>query len=380
MIRLSKSTIGNREKEAVLGVLDREYLGIGAEVQQFEDALTRFFGRPTVCVNTGTAALHLALQACGIETGSEVLVPSLTYVASFQAISATGARPVACDIDPISLTLDLHDAEQRLSPRTKAIMPVHYSGGVGDLDGLYAFANRNGLRVIEDAAHAFGTVYRGRRVGSFGDVSCFSFDGIKNITSGEGGCVVTSDENVLRQVRDARLLGVEKDTERRYAGNRSWEFQVRMQGWRYHMSNVMAAIGLAQLERFTELSEKRRKLARLYDTRLRQTAGITVMPHKYDDVVPHLYVIRIAGLRDRDRLRAVLLDQGIQTGVHYQPNHWLEYFAAKGAFLPLPAVEAVYPELLSLPLHPDLSDKDVEFVCDKLLLHLHEQMRVDTSK
>lgn len=376
MIRLSKSVIGNREKEAVLGVLDREYLGMGAEVQQFEESLTRFFGRPAVCVNTGTAALHLALQACGIGTGDEVLVPSLTYVASFQAISATGARPVACDIHPISLTLDRNDAERRLSPRTKAVMPVHYSGGVGNLDELYVFANQKGLRVIEDAAHAFGTVYGGRRVGSFGDVSCFSFDGIKNITSGEGGCVVTSDEKVLRQVRDARLLGVEKDTEQRYAGFRSWEFQVRMQGWRYHMSNIMAAIGLAQLERYAELSDTRRMLARRYDARLRQTAGITVMQHNYDHVVPYIYVIRLAGLRDRQKLRTWLLEQGIQTGIHYQPNHWLDFFSTNDPALPLPVIQTVYPELLSLPLHPDLHAKDVEFVCDKLLLYLHEHMRI----
>lgn len=370
MIRLSKSVVSSREKEAVLNVLDREYLGMGEEVRLFEEALTRFFGRPAVCVNTGTAALHLALQACGIGVGDEVLVPSLTYVASFQAVSATGARPVACDIDPVSLTLDLHDAEQRITPRTKAVMPVHYGGGVGSLNEVYAFAKRTGLRVIEDAAHAFGTITENRRIGSFGDISCFSFDGIKNITSGEGGCIVTSNKDVLQQVRDARLLGVEKDTEKRYAGSRSWEFQVRVQGWRYHMSNIMAAIGVVQLERFPELAAQRRKLARGYDKRLRESADITLIPHDYNDVVPHLYAIRIAGLQDRENLRSRLLEQGIQTGVHYQPNHWLDYFKSPATSLPLPTVEAIYPELLSLPLHPDLSEQDVELVCDKLLLNL----------
>lgn len=367
MIRLSKSVIGPREKEAVLGVLECGYLGMGDEVRRFEVALTRYMDRPAVCVNTGTAALHLALQACGIGAGDEVLVPSLTYIASFQAISATGARPIACDIDPITLTLDWRDAERRLTPVTRAVMPVHYSGGVGDLDGIYAFAKRNNLRVIEDAAHAFGTDHHGRRVGSFGDVACFSFDGIKNITSGEGGCIVTSDEDVLQRVRDARLLGVEKDTEQRYSGGRSWEFQVRAQGWRYHMSNIMAAIGLVQLERFPELALQRCTLARQYDARLRGMSDISLLPHDYNDIVPHIYVTRIAGLRDRSKLRARLLDQGIQTGIHYQPNHWLEYFKGDGASLPLPVVDSLYPELLSLPLHPDLDERDVEFICDKLI-------------
>ncbi len=373
MIRLSKSVIGPREIEAVLSVLKRGYLGMGDDVRCFEEALTRYFGRPAVCVNTGTAALHLALQACGIGSENEVLVPSLTYIASFQAISATGARPIACDIDPITLTLDWRDAERRLTPNTKAVMPVHYSGGVGALEVIYAFAQRNGLRVIEDAAHAFGTDYQGRRVGSFGDVACFSFDGIKNITSGEGGCIITEDENVLRHASDARLLGVEKDAEQRYSGGRSWEFQVRSQGWRYHMSNIMAAIGIAQLERFSGLAEKRRMLARHYDRRLKNMPHISPIPHDYDHVVPHIYVIRIRGLRNRADLRARLTSQGIQTGIHYQPNHWLEYYQGDRSSSPLPMVDAVYPELLSLPLHPDLEIQDVDLVCDALIMD-HESV------
>ena len=372
MIRLSKSVIGQKEKEAVLCVLDKEYLGMGAEVQQFEDALTEFFGRPAVCVNTGTAALHLAIQACGIGSGDEVLVPSLTYVASFQAISATGARAVACDIDPQTLTLDWRDAEQRLTSRTKAVMPVHYAGGVGSLEGIYSFAHKNNLRVIEDAAHAIGTVHRGQLVGSFGDIACFSFDGIKNFTSGEGGCIVTTDEKILQLVRDARLLGVEKDTEQRYAGTRSWEFQVHNQGWRYHMSNIMAAIGLVQLERFPEFAKKRQALARQYDEHLKGDPNISLIQHDYTNVVPHIYVIRITGLQNREKLRASLLAQGIQTGVHYQPNHWLMYFKEDNAGI-LPVFDATYHELLSLPLHPDLNNEDIEFVCDRLISYLDEQ-------
>jgi dTDP-4-amino-4,6-dideoxygalactose transaminase len=226
LIRLSKSCLSNTEKKAVSGVLDRENLGMGQEVKQFEDALSDFFSRSTVCVSTGTSALHLAVQACGIALGDEVLVPSLTYISCFQAISATGAKPVACDIDLKTLCLDWKDAEKRLTANTKAIMPVHYSGGVGDLDAIYDFANKYKLRVIEDAAHAFGSIYNGKRVGSFGDIACFSFDGIKNITSGEGGCVVSHNEKILKRVRDSRLLGVEKDTEQRYSGNRSWDFDV----------------------------------------------------------------------------------------------------------------------------------------------------------
>jgi dTDP-4-amino-4,6-dideoxygalactose transaminase len=371
MIRLSKSCLGDAEKRAVMGVLDREYLGMGAEVQQFEQALTDFFGRPALCVVNGTAALQLALEALGVGPGHEVLVPSLTYVASFQAISATGARPVACDVDVETLTLDCRDAEQRVTPFTRAVMPVHYAGGVGSLGAVRAFAERHRLRMVEDAAHAFGTVHRGRRVGGFGDIACFSFDGIKNITSGEGGCIVTDDPDVLSWVRDARLLGVESDTAKRYAGQRSWEFDVKAQGWRYHMSNIMAAIGIEQLKRLPTLAERRRRLARRYDDALAKCMRIVRLPLDYACVVPHIYVIRIKGLSRRGDIRERLLSFGIQTGTHYQPNHTLSFYRDDAA-LPLPVTDMVAPQMLSLPLHPDLADEDVDFVCAKLLGILDE--------
>jgi dTDP-4-amino-4,6-dideoxygalactose transaminase len=365
-IRLSKSCLSDAEKQAVLGVLDREFLGMGTEVGQFEEALTEFFGRSTVCVANGTAALQLALQACGIGAGDEVLVQSLTYVASFQAISATGAMPVACDINSKTLTLDWHDAEKRLTPKTKALMPVHYSGGVGALDEIYAFAHKHSLRVIEDAAHAFGTTYQGKRIGGFGDIVCFSFDGIKNITSGEGGCIVTGDLNVLCKVQNARLLGVDKDTEKRYTDQRSWEFDVTSQGWRYHMSNIMAAIGFEQLDNFPLRAEKRQRLARRYDALLCEHQRIQILPKDYVDVVPHIYVVRILGMQNRTLLQKQLLVLGIQTGIHYQPNHMLSFYKEQTR-LPLPITDYVFPELLSLPLHPDLNEEDVDFVCETLM-------------
>jgi dTDP-4-amino-4,6-dideoxygalactose transaminase len=365
IIRLSKSCISAADKKAVMGVLDREFLGMGDEVQQFERALAEFFGRPVACVVNGTAALHLAIQACDIGPDDEVLVPSLTYVSSFQAISGAGARPVACDIDPETCIFDWRDAEQRLTPKTKAIMPVHYSGGTGDLDGIYAFAKCHGLRVIEDAAHAFGSMHKGKQVGSFGDLACFSFDGIKNITSGEGGCVVTGDPVALQRIKDARLLGVEKDTEQRYSGQRSWDFDVTEQGWRYHMSNIMAAIGLEQLKRFPEIVSIRQRLARLYDELLKDHPRIRLLPRDYDTVVPHIYVIRIKEMSDRKALQAQMLMQGIQTGAHYQPNHILSLYHDPQA-LPLPVTDSLFPELLTLPLHPDVTVQDVKEICDQL--------------
>ena len=365
MIRLSKSTITLAEKQAVMNVLEHEHLGMGEEVRQFEEKLSIFFGRPAICVVNGTAALHLACQAVGLKAGDEVLVPSLTYIASFQAISATNAKPVACDIDPNTLTFNWRDAEKRLTSKTKAIMPVHYAGGVGDIEGIYHFAKQNDLRVIEDAAHAFGSTHNNIRVGGFGDIACFSFDGIKNITAGEGGCIVTEDNAIIERVRDARLLGVEHDSDRRYEGKRSWEFDVTAQGWRYHMSNIMAAIGLEQLKRFTKLIQKRQVLARYYDFLLSDNEMIFPLEHDYDNIAPHIYVVRIKGLIDREALRKAMYSAGIQTGVHYKPNHTLSLYEDQN-ILPLPVTKLIYSTLITLPLHPDMCESDVDFVCKKL--------------
>lgn len=365
IIRLSKSVIGESEKRAVMGVLDREYLGMGKEVQEFEKYLSSFFNRSAVCVNTGTAALHLSMQALGLGPGDEVLVQSLTYIASFQAISATGARPIPCDIDPDTITIDIHDAKKRLTRRTKAIMPVHYSGGVGSLDDIYSFAKENDLRVVEDACHAFGSYYKGRKVGSFGDISCFSFDGIKTITSGEGGAIVTDDEAVLQRVRDARLLGVEKDTEKRYKGERSWDFDVKQQGWRYHMSNIMAAIGIEQFKRLPEFAASRRNLAKQYYKNLKHVESIELLKQDLDSIVPHIFVIKLKS-ENREKIRKRLLERGIENGVHYQPNHFLSFYNMNGD-ITLPITEMIFPKLLSLPLHPDLKDSDIDYICKELV-------------
>jgi len=346
-------------------VLDNEFLGMGPKVGEFEKQLSDFFERPTVCVVNGTAALHLALQVCGVGEGDEVLVPSLTYVASFQAISATGATPIACDVDPIECLLDINDANEKFTAKTKAIMPVHFTGGVGDLNQIYELANSKGIRVVEDAAHAFGTTYQGKRIGAFGDISCFSFDGIKNITSGEGGCIVSDDVNVIEKIKDARLLGVEKDSNKRLTGQRSWDFDVSEQGWRYHMSEIMAAIGLKQLERFGDFAAKRQNLCIRYTELLKDNKRIKTLPRDYETVVPHIFVVRITDLTEREKLRSILTQKGVQTGIHYQPNHILSFYREKTS-RKLKNTEKLYPEILTLPLHPDMSTKDVEFVVNAL--------------
>lgn len=360
-IRLSKSVVGQEEIDAVVDVLRREYLGMGQDVKKFEDELSAFFQRDVTLVNTGTAALHLALQGVDIKEGDEVLVQSLTYVACFQAIKATGATPVACEVNDSTLTIDLNDAERKLTAHTKAIMPVHYAGNVGDLDAIYKFAEKYHLRVIEDASHAFGSVYHEKLIGNFGDICCISMDGIKNITSGEGGMIITGDKEVQKRIKDARLLGVENDTESRFKGIRTWDFDVHYQGWRYHMSNLMAAIGYSQLKKFPYFKEIRQKYAKIYQKEL--SGVVKLVECNYDEVVPHIFVIRVAAEK-RDLLKHTLAEAGVATGMHYKPNHLLSLFALNPNNSTLKHTEDVYGQLITLPLHLSLTEDDIYYICN----------------
>ena len=293
------------------------------------------------------------------------MVQSLTYLSSFQAIKATGATPVPCDINLENFTIDLNDAKNKLSKKTAAIMPVHYAGDAGDLDEIYNFANKYQIRIIEDAAHAFGSKYKNKKIGSFGDVVCFSFDGIKNITSGEGGCICSSDYKLISKAKDLRLLGVLKDTEKRYSNQRTWIPEVEDQGWRYHMSDVMAAIGRVQLERIYELSQKRKKLALYYDLLLAKSNNINALKHDYKNVNPHIYPVILNEKFSREIIRKNLKSFGIETGIHYYPNHLLNYF--KNGNHVLKNTERIFLNIMTLPLHPDLSFNDIDFICGNLI-------------
>jgi dTDP-4-amino-4,6-dideoxygalactose transaminase len=370
MIKLSRACLGEEEVNAIKRVLNDGYLGMGQEVKSFEQELQAYFSSSVgvVCVNTGTSALHLAVQACGIGSGDEVIIPSITYVASFQAVSATGAKPVACDIDLESGCINLASAKNKITSRTKAIMPVHYASILGNIEGVYELAQKHELRVIEDAAHSFGSHYQNKHVGSQGDIICFSFDGIKNITCGEGGAVVSKDFSVIKKIQDLRLLAVEKDTERRYSNQRSWLPQVREQGWRYHMSNINAAIGRTQLKKIEQFAEKRRTLIKLYQQELTEIP-VRFLSMNLETTVPHILPVRVP-LSLRDPLRDFLNEKKIETGIHYMPNHLLDKFKEEGC----PNAEQFWNEVLSLPLHCNLSSEDITTVSQTIrhFFKIHE--------
>ena len=363
MIRVSKSVVGQEESEAVENVIRNiGYLGMGEEVGSFENELELYIGNPdykAVCVNTGTSALHLAIESV-TNPGDEILVPSFTFVATYQAITAAGCIPISCEVNKDTLLLDVNDARNRVTNKTKVILPVLYASNPGNLKEIYVLANEFNLRVIEDSAHAFGCNYNGKKIGAQGDIICFSFDGIKNITSGEGGAIFTSDKKVIEYVKDARLLGVEKDSEKRYKGERSWEFDVTIQGYRYHMSNIFAAIGRVQLRRFEkEFAVSRKNIAKKYTSCLKNNTNIKLIEMDYEYIVPHIFPILIKGGL-RDKLFDELDKNGIQCGMHYKPNHLLTKYKTSYS---LPLTEKAYSQILTLPLHPGILDSDIEKIC-----------------
>jgi dTDP-4-amino-4,6-dideoxygalactose transaminase len=357
-VQLSKPSLGDREEAAVVEVLRSGFLGMGPQVAEFEAELSEFLGGgvEVVCTNTGTSALDLAVRGACLGPGDDVLVPSLTFVASFQAIAVSGANPVACDVDPSTALLDLVDAEKRIGPNTRAVMPVHYASALGDLQAVYRFAEKFGLRVIEDAAHAFGCRYAGSLVGSIGDVVCFSFDAIKNITCGEGGAIVSKDHSVIEYARRARKLGIgPKVVEGRD------DFDVEILGWRYHMSDINAAIGRVQLSRFErELMPRRRALWDLYRRELSPIDGVGLLAVGPDEeIVPHILPVRILNEK-RDAVALALSRDGYENTVHYKPNHLLSQFSIENQRLP--NTERLYAELISLPLHTNMAESDVRSI------------------
>jgi len=370
VIKLSRCSIDDSELHALKQVFSDAYLGMGKQVFEFENEIKAYLNtqQDVVCVNSGTAALHLAVSCLDIGPGDEVLLPTLTFAACYQAISATGATPVACDIREDTLSIDLQSAEKYLTHRTRAIMPVHYASHVTEIDAIHNFAKINQLRVIEDAAHAFGTdLPNGNRVGSQGDIICFSFDGIKNITCGEGGAVLTNDSILLERLRDARLLGIEKDSLKRKEGKRSWEFDIKHQGYRYHMSDINAAIGRAQLRKISGFKERRRNIVREYTKNLKNISIITLLELDYENIMPHIFVIRVLNQK-RDGLKNYLQEYNIETGIHYRPNHLLTRYKTKYS---LEKAEKIYQEILTLPLHVGITEQEQENIISLIKEYCH---------
>jgi dTDP-4-amino-4,6-dideoxygalactose transaminase len=369
-IPLATVEMGEAERQAADRVLRSGWLSMGGETEAFERALAVKVGvRHAFAVANATAALHLALAALGIKAGDEVAVPSLTFVASANAILYTGADPVFVDIEgQEDLMIAPSDLERRLTPRTRAVIVVHYAGYVCDMAAILQLARRHGLAVVEDAAHALGAHREGRAAGAFGDVGCFSFYANKNLATGEGGALVTDRDDVAERIRLMRSHGMTTLTWDRWKGH-AHSYDVVELGYNYRFDDLRAAIGRVQLEQLDAMNERRRRLVERYRHRLRDVPGVTVPFQGHPGrATYHIFPVLLADTATRERVITALTEEGIQTSIHYPPIHRFAYYRRRfpngGQALKL--TEEVADRELTLPLYPSLRNDEVDAVVDGL--------------
>lgn len=362
--------MGQAELDQVNQVLLSGMLTTGPKVTEFEEAVKAFLGcRAAVGLVSCTGGLHTALHALGVGPGDEVIVPTMTFTATAHVVQWLGARPVLADVDRDDLCISLERIEPLVAKQTKAVIPVHFAGRAADMGPINDFCRERGIAVVEDAAHAIGARYRdGRFVGDGPNTAVFSFYATKNLSTGEGGMAVGNDPDLLETIRRRAYFGISKDSQDRYAKKGTWRYQVLEDGFKYNMDSIHAALGVAQLARLEEMNARRRRLVQLYREGLRDVPAATPLEVPLDDCTWHLFVVRIregVGRLDRDELSIALKEWNIGSSVHYIPLHLHPHYQKAYGCRPgdFPISEEYYRQALSLPLFPDMTDEDVEYVC-----------------
>ena len=364
MIELFRPFIDEQEINAVAETLRSGWIGLGPKTAEFERKFAAYIGVDyAIGVNSCTAALDLALKLMRITKGDEVMVPTMTFVSTAHVVAYNFATPIFCDVDKRTMNIDINEIEKKRTSKTKAIVPVHYGGRACDMDKIKAMTK--GLFVIEDAAHACGGEYKGKKCGSLGDIGCFSFHAVKNLATGDGGALSVNNRNWAERAKRLRWLGIDKGTWDRTGLDRSywWEYLVDEIGLKCHMNDIMAAIGLVQLRKLEKNNERRREIARRYTEALKDIDQIATPPEDDENFKSswHIYYIKTAR---RDDLSVWLKEREINTGVHYRPIHTYSCYGNQPS---LPVAEKVFQSILSLPMHPALSNKDVDYVIENII-------------
>ena len=363
--------LGHEEIDEVVQCLRSGWLTTGHKTKQFEREFAEYIGaRHALAVNSCTAALHLALEAFGIGPGDEVITTPMTFTATAAVIEHLGAKPVFADVDPVTLNLDAAQVARRVTDRTKAILPVHFAGQACDMDAILAVARAHGVPVVEDAAHAIPTLYTGRLVGTLSDITCFSFYATKNLTTGEGGMVVTDRDDLMDRMRLMHLHGMSRDAWKRYTQTGSWSYEILAPGFKYNLTDIASAIGIHQLRKVHAFHQRRHAIADLYDAGLRDVPGIS-LPQVVDRHAHgwHLYVIQVDANQltiSRNEFIDRLIARNIGVSVHFIPLHVHPYYRERYALQPqdYPHAMAAYERIVSLPIYAKMEDEDVRHVID----------------
>ncbi len=372
-IPLAKPTIEENEIEEVVKVLRSGWLTTGPKVAEFEKNMQKYLGcKKAIGLSSCTGGLHIALAALGIKQGDEVIVPTYTFAATAHVVAWLGAKPVLVDVEKDTFNIDPKKIEEAITDKTKAIIPVHFAGHSCDMDKIMAIAEKHNLYIIEDAAHAIGTDYKGKKIGNFGNATAFSFYATKTITTAEGGMIVTNDEELGKKLKRYSYFGVDKDAFNRYADKANWYYEIIELGYKYNMDNIPGALGVEQLKKLESFIEKRRKLASLYTGLLKGVPGIIVpLEKEYTRHSYHLYPI-LLDIENINMTRAEFIDKlkeyKIGASVHFIPLHLHPYYQKtydykKGDF---PTAEYLFDREVSLPLYPRLSEEDVRYVVQSI--------------
>jgi len=363
--------IGEEEIAEVVDTLRSGWITTGPKTQTFEQRFAAAVGEPeAIAVNSCTAAMHLALEAVGIGPGDEVIVPSMTFAATAEVVRYLDARPVLVDVLPGDHEIDPAAVARAITPKTKAILPVHFAGQAADLDPILALAAEHKLRVIEDAAHSFPASYRGRPIGSIGDITCFSFYATKTLTTGEGGMATTADSELADRMRVMRLHGMSKDAWKRYDAGGSWYYEVVAPGFKYNLSDIASALGLVQLRRTEAILRRREAIAKQYLEAFADSDFAEVLD-RHDDRSHawHLFILRLRLETlniDRRRFIEELEARGIGTSVHFIPLHMHPYYRDTYGYQPddMPVARDVYERSVSLPIYSLMTDEQVARVIE----------------
>lgn len=366
----SRPSIGDSEINSVVACLKSGWITTGALCKEFEDKFCGLTGAgQAIALSSATAGMHLMLTAMNLQQGDEVITPSMTFASTINMIALRQAKPVFADIDYDTLNINCDLIEEKISSKTKAIIPVHFAGVPADMDQINHLAGKYHLTVIEDAAHAVGTYYKGIHAGGFGHPAIFSFHPIKNITTGEGGMITLHDATLEKKLRLLRFHGIERDAWKRYGKGGDPSYDIMEPGYKYNLPDLLASLGLAQMERWQELNARRQTLAGLYLDGLHEVEGLDLpQAPPYDHLHAwHLFIIKIKDI-PRDEFMRKLADCNIGYGLHFPPAHELTCVKKRygaGAFS-LPETSRVADKIISLPLFPDMTEDDVQYVCDAI--------------
>jgi len=368
-----RASLGPDEKKEVMEVLDSGWLTTGPKTQALEKGFADYCGaREGMAVSSGTAALHLCMVALGISAGDEVIIPSFTFPCTANEILHMGAKPVFSDIEPGTFNISADTVESLITPQTRAIIPTHFGGHPCDLDPLIALCKKHGIALIEDACHAHGSEYKGKRIGGFDTfASCFSFYATKNLTTGEGGMITTNNPEIAKTMRINTLHGISRDAWKRYSKSGSWYYEVVTPGYKYNISDLQSALGLAQLKRLDPLNQKRIELAQIYDQLFQEIPEIeTPVTRPYATRNGHLYPILGKNWNLEMRAQFIELMKSLNVGVsvHYIPTHRHPYYRDQFGLKPenYPVTEDVYTRIVSLPIYPDMTEEDVCYVVEAM--------------